>query len=177
MSRTTFRAVVSATQASHRRDQEPIAPQHGTQRATEPVELTAAEYRAMTKRAPRNHAEQDMHEALIAWRDVHVGQYPVLARLAHWPAGEYRTPKAAAQIKRLGGAAGLPDLFLFVPGAVSAALCIELKCGKNTLSDAQSQWREWLEEADFDYNIIYDDWTIAARLICAWCGLPEELVP
>lgn len=144
--------------------------------------ITLEEYHAMVQpKRPRNDAEYEMQCALIQWRDSLVGQYPVLARLVHWPSGEHRSKAAAVKIKRMGGARGMPDLWLFEPRGTlwgwRTGLCLELKAGKNKMSIEQERCRGWLIECGFEYEVVYDSWPIAARLISAWCGLPEGLVP
>jgi hypothetical protein len=151
--------------------------------------LTVAEARAAgllgTQRQPRQEREYEMQCALIEWRDRLAGQYPILSRLVHWPSGEHRSKAAAARIRKMGGAPGLPDLWLFVPRLMSRGdgavfvpgMCLELKAGPNTLAPAQRDWRLQLGLCGFAYEVVTDDWTQGARLIAAWCGLPNEVVP
>ncbi len=178
-----MRDIARAARSRNTHDTGFVAPEPSCE-STEAI--TLEEYRTMVQpKRPRNDAEYEMQCALIAWRDRLVGQYPVLSALVHWPSGEHRSKASAVRIKRLGGSRGLPDIWLLVPQSGQQngiawhrpGMCLELKAGKNKLSADQERWRAILETCHFAYYEVRDDWTIAARLIAAWCGLPEGVVP
>lgn len=66
-------------------------------------------------------------------------QYPeVLA--AHIPNEGKRTPFERFKFKYLGGKAGIPDVMVFCPSGDYVGLAIELKAGRNKMTEAQEKW-------------------------------------
>ena len=62
-------------------------------------------------------------------------------------ANERRTsPQAGARLKRKGVKSGVPDCMIFEPFGNFNGLAIELKIGKNRLSDNQKTWSKRLKE-------------------------------
>lgn len=73
-----------------------------------------------------------------------------------------RSPKSQGWAKAMGLRAGVPDLVILVPpmvplegirGATSQprTIFLELKAGKNTLTEAQKDWANWLSDAKFTW--------------------------
>ena len=73
---------------------------------------------------------------------LHVMQNQGLLRFGAIPNGGSRNVIEAANMKRTGTVAGIPDLCVFLPGG--RTLWIEVKSAKGTLSRAQRDWAEWL---------------------------------
>lgn len=71
----------------------------------------------------------EAHEqmALFQWAEWSVGKYPELALMFHIPNGGSRNVKEAANLKRQGVKAGVPDVFLPVARGNFHGLFIELK--------------------------------------------------
>lgn len=78
------------------------------------------------------------------------------------PNGGKRSRVEAAIMSGLGVRAGVPDLVVLIPSMVPLdgirgsrsrprTLFLELKAGKNKLSDAQQGWAEWLKDAEFTW--------------------------
>ena len=91
----------------------------------------------------RKRSEATEQEAVISWCGWQQSQHPELKLLYHIPNGGSRNTLEAANLKRQGVKAGVPDLCLPVPMNGFHGLYIEMKYGKNKATKAQ---KEWLEE-------------------------------
>jgi hypothetical protein len=78
--------------------------------------------------------------ALIRWCDLQKCKYPGLGLIFAIPNGGSRHKLEAANLKRQGVKAGVPDLCLPVPKGGYNGLFIELKYGKNKATDKQKEW-------------------------------------
>lgn len=87
--------------------------------------------------------------ALIHWAEIQKGKYPELALLYHIPNGGGRHPAEAAQLKRQGVKAGVPDLCLPVARGGYNGLYIELKVGRNKPTESQAGWIERLNKQGY----------------------------
>ena len=56
------------------------------------------------------------------------------------PNGGYRNAREAAKFKALGVRSGVPDIIILKPNKTYHALMIELKVGKNNLTENQKQF-------------------------------------
>ena len=83
---------------------------------------------------------------LFRWAAYEQGKYPELNLLYHIPNGGSRNKYEAANLKRQGVKAGVPDLCLPVARGKYHGLYIEMKAGKNTPSDLQKDWLKALNE-------------------------------
>jgi hypothetical protein len=110
-------------------------------------------------------SERDHQVALFAWRDLVVNRAPALAYLFAIPNGGLRHKAVAAKLKSEGVQAGVPDVFLPVPGALGCGLWIELKSARGALSAEQRRWREFLTRQGYGY-VLCRTWDEAARIIC-----------
>ena len=71
------------------------------------------------------------------------------------PNGGLRNIKVAAKLKKEGVVAGVPDLFLAFPTNESAGLFIEMKYGKNTMTEAQKYMRQQLINQNYTHEVCY----------------------
>ena len=84
-------------------------------------------------------------------------QYPELAPLMiHIPNGGSRNPIEAANLKKQGVKAGVPDLFFASARGGYYGLFIEMKWGKNKLTPKQKFYMEILTKGGFQCAICYD---------------------
>ena len=117
--------------------------------------------RAAALAVQREHDEQ---AALIRWADLisrcrvdGQGPYPELAYLFAIPNGGWRLKRVAAQMKREGAKAGVPDLCLPVAvlrasprvrhartSVAYGALWIEMKTATGSATKVQRAWRDFL---------------------------------
>lgn len=93
--------------------------------------------------------------ALIDWSLRVRGKYPELDLLFHIPNGGSRNRIEAANLKRQGVKAGVPDLFLPVARGNYHGLFIEMKYGKNKPTAAQRKWSTALNEQGYLAVVCY----------------------
>lgn len=106
-------------------------------------------------------------EALFRWADFAAGTIPELKLLYHIPNGGSRNKAEAANLKRQGVKAGVPDLFLTVARGGYHGLYIELKFGKNKTSKNQDKWLSELSAQGFCAMVCYG-WVEAKDAICEY---------
>lgn len=106
----------------------------------------------------RAQPERDLQAAAVAM--IEAMGIPVFALQN---AGE-RDVRAAAQMKRAGMRAGIPDLCLILPAGRSAY--IELKIGNGKLSPLQENWRDALR--------LRDHWWAECRTLGEVAGVVRE---
>lgn len=68
----------------------------------------------------------------------------------------------------------MPDIVLPAVRAGYHGLYIELKAGKNTTTDNQKRWLEYLRQQGY-YTAVCYGWQLAAELIERYLLHPEEL--
>lgn len=112
----------------------------------------------------RNQYEAADQEAIFRWAELNKNKYPELALLHHIPNGGSRNKIEAANLKRQGVKAGVPDICLPVPRGEYHGLYIELKHGKNKLSDLQREWLARLNKEGYLALCVYG-WEDAVRII------------
>ena len=121
----------------------------------------------MTGRTQHEAAEQ---EALFEWAEWVTGKIPDIDLLYHIPNGGSRHPKEAANLKRQGVKAGVPDLCLPAPRGELHGLYIEMKAGKNKPTDLQEKWIERLRGNGYQVEVCYS-WQEASRVIMRYLKL------
>ena len=99
--------------------------------------------------------EADEQKALMQWAKWQEGRYPELKLLYHCPNGGTRNKLEAANLKRQGVKAGVPDLFLPVPRSPKHGLFIEMKVGRNKCTDNQKKWIRKLIEQGYEVKVCY----------------------
>ena len=115
--------------------------ERGPKPLTEAEQITAEEYRQQAV------SEHEAQAAVIAWANLYEEQYPALKLLHANPNGGHRHVVVGMRMKREGVKRGVPDLHLPWPAQGYHGLWIEMKVGKNTLTDEQKWWLEQLNEA------------------------------
>ena len=103
--------------------------------------------------APGRGSEHAEQAALIALCAAHEAKHPELALLFAVPNGGQRHPAVAAKLRAEGVRAGVPDLFLPVVRGGAPGLWIELKYGKNGLSEHQQEWAERLRAQGYRVEV------------------------
>lgn len=101
---------------------------------------------------------------LFQWAGLAEQKYPELKLLHHVPNGGKRDAKTAANLKREGVKAGVPDIVLPVARGKFHGLYIELKVGKNKTSLRQNVWIENLREQGYFVKVCYG-WINAREVI------------
>ncbi len=108
-----------------------------------------------TRQQNRNRSEAIEQEALIAWCGWQQAKHPELKLLYHVPNGGSRNPLEAANLKRQGVKAGVPDLCLPVSMNGFHGLYIEMKYGKNKTTEAQKEWLKELSAQGYFTAVCY----------------------
>lgn len=108
-----------------------------------------------TRQQNRKRSEATEQEALIEWCGWKKGTFPELKLLFHIPNGGSRNKLEAANLKRQGVKAGVPDLCLPVARNGFHGLYIEMKYGRNTTTDSQEEWLEALKEQGYFTAVCY----------------------
>ena len=88
----------------------------------------------------RQHPEATAQQQVFEWALINRHKWPDLDMMFHIPNGGSRHPIEAANLKRQGVKAGVPDIFLPVPRKIYHGLFIEMKAGKNKTTTAQDGW-------------------------------------
>ena len=128
--------------------------------------------KATVARAP--HASEHQEQvALFEWAAWLEPRVPALKLMHHIPNGGKRDARTGAMLKASGTKAGVPDIFLPVPSDQHHGLYIELKAGKNTISDTQEQWIDALRGQGYFVDVCWG-WQAAARVIADYLGLEHQ---
>ena len=102
----------------------------------------------------KKEAEEQI--AIMTWAKYNMGRYPELRFLYHTPNGGYRNAAEAANLKRQGVKAGIPDLFLASPRAGFCGLYIELKADKTCpVGEKQKEWIDGLRKQGYQAGVCY----------------------
>lgn len=94
-----------------------------------------------------NHPEDDLQAAVMQWLAHIPGCWAW-----HCPNGGRRNIREAARLKKQGVVAGCPDVCIAHNGKLR---CIELKCGKNKLTQAQEDFIDHLDACGIETKVCY----------------------
>ena len=122
---------------------------------------------------PKIQHEGDEQAKLFNWIAFMKCRYPELDMLYHIPNGGSRNIKEAANLKRQGVRAGVPDLCLPVPSGKYHGLYIEMKYGKNKPTNNQREWLSKLKEQGYAVSVCYG-WEEATKVICKYLKLNSK---
>lgn len=99
----------------------------------------------------KNNEEKIQVECVRLFRLIHS---KLAWRLFHIPNGGQRNVIVAAKMKQAGQLSGVWDLFLSVPNKQYHGLYIEVKAGKNKLTDNQKEFQK-ANAPDYDFAVCY----------------------
>lgn len=116
--------------------------------------------------------EAEEQKTLFDWADWNTGKYPELRFLFHVPNGGSRNVIEAANLKRQGVKAGVPDLCLPVARKKFHGLYIELKRKGGRVSERQSEWLSFLDKQGYKTAVCYG-WEEASRVIMEYLEIAE----
>lgn len=121
----------------------------------------------------KKRCEATEQERVMNWATFYAKDFPELELLHHIPNGGSRNTLEAANLKRQGVKAGVPDLCLPVPRNGLHGLYVEMKWGKNTTTDKQDWWIDQLKRQGYEVTVC---WTADAAMdaIAAYLGIEEE---
>ena len=119
---------------------------------------------------PREAEEQIW---LMNWSTLMRKRYPELDLLYHVPNGGSRNRAEAANLKRQGVKAGVPDLCLPVSRGGYHGLYIEMKVGKNKPTQKQEEWLAALRRGGYAAEMCYG-WQAAAEVIETYLRMKDK---
>lgn len=99
--------------------------------------------------------EADQQRKLFQWTTFIRVKYPEIDLMFHIPNGGSRNKLEAANLKKQGVKAGVPDLFLPVSRGGYHGLFVELKYGKNKPTEKQTKWLTNLNEQGYAVAVCY----------------------
>lgn len=99
------------------------------------------------------HDEYQLQKNVFTWADLQSATIPELKLLNASLNGVRLTIGQAVKAKNMGMKRGFPDLFLPVARGQAHGLFIELKVGKNKLSDDQKKWKLLLEDQGYVFQV------------------------
>lgn len=102
-------------------------------------------------------SEAQEQSNLIAWVDncIELKIHPELRNLYAVPNGGTRNKIEAANLKRQGVRAGVPDLCLAWPKGKYCGLYLEMKVHPNRTTDEQESWLKSLSSAGYAVKVCY----------------------
>lgn len=103
-------------------------------------------------------------QCLLRWAEFMSGKFPELKRLFHIPNGGSRNKLEAANLKKQGVKAGVPDLCLPVARGGYHSLYIELKAKNNKPTKDQKEWLSFLDEQGHKTAVCWG-WVAASQVI------------
>jgi len=118
-------------------------------------------------------SEHDEQVALFDWAIWARNDYPELGNMFAVPNMGKRTRKAGGKMVAEGLKAGVPDIFLAVPNHNRHGLFIEMKFGRNKMTDEQKAWKEKLEIEKYAHVVCYS-WLEAKDAIITYLEHRDE---
>ena len=107
---------------------------------------------------------------LFQWAGLAEQQYPELKLLHHIPNGGKRDVRTAANLKKEGVKAGVPDMCLPVARGQYHGLYIELKTKKGKVQKNQKEWLSALNKEGYATKVCYG-WLEASEVIESYLSL------
>lgn len=101
-------------------------------------------------------SEHQAQVNLFNWAKLEERKYPKLKKMFAIPNGGLRNKTVAAKLRAEGVKAGVLDILLPVKTASFPGLFIEMKFGKNKLTDNQKVWKKYFEEEGFATAVCYE---------------------
>lgn len=124
-------------------------------------------------------SEHNEQVSLFRWIRANQNKYPVLKTIYAIPNGGLRKKGVAGKLKAEGVKAGVWDVHVPVRGGFGVmsedcGLWIEMKFGKNKLTDNQKEFRGVLLEHSPHKFVVCYTWIDAVNAIIEYLGLLEE---
>lgn len=113
------------------------------------------------------HGEDDECRFLTQWRCANERRIPELRYLYHIPMGGKRSAITASILKAMGARKGIWDYILFARRGSNPGMIIEMKHGKNKLTEEQEDFGVYMLEQGWITAVCYS-WTEAASFLCAY---------
>ena len=99
-------------------------------------------------------SESSQQKALFTWAALNFNKYPQLRWMHAIPNGGLRDVRTATNLKAEGVKAGVLDIFLPYPNDKWSGLYLEMKVGKNRLTEEQKEFIAFVQRY-YDYSVCY----------------------
>lgn len=100
-------------------------------------------------------SEENEQIMLFQWAAVAKNTFPELELMYHVPNEGKRSAVTGSRFKQMGLRPGVPDIILPVARGGYIGLAVEMKYGKNTLTDNQRKWLGMLAGAGHKTAVCY----------------------
>ncbi|MBP5363390.1 MAG: VRR-NUC domain-containing protein [Ruminococcus sp.] len=105
---------------------------------------------------PNLSSEDNEQMLLFQWAAVAVNYYPELELMYHVPNEGKRSTVTGSRFKQMGLKPGVPDIVLPVAHGGYTGLYIEMKYGKNKVTENQSRWLDMLKREGNKTAVCYN---------------------
>lgn len=116
--------------------------------------------------------EENEQIALFQWAEFAAVRYPELELMYHVPNEGKRSVRTGSRLKKAGLKSGVPDIVLPVARGGYIGLYIELKYGKNKITENQKNWLRALSEQNHYAAVCYG-WEQAKDVIETYLNFPS----
>ena len=105
---------------------------------------------------PNLSSEDNEQMLLFQWAAIAKNQYPELELMYHVPNEGKRSTVTGSRFKQMGLKPGVPDIVLPVARGGYTGLYIEMKYGKNKVTENQSRWLDMLKREGNQTAVCYN---------------------
>lgn len=120
-------------------------------------------------------SEENEQIALFRWAEFAMNQYPELKLMYHIPNEGKRSKITGARLKAAGLKSGVPDICLPVACGGYIGLYIEMKAGKNKLTDNQEKWLNALTR-EGNFTAVCYGWEQAKKVIEKYLSMGRTMI-
>lgn len=120
-------------------------------------------------------SEENEQIALFRWAEFAMNQHPELELMYHIPNEDKRSKFTGARLKAAGLKSGVPDICLPVARGGYIGLYIEMKAGKNKLTDNQEKWLNVLTR-EGNFTAVCYGWEKAKEVIEKYLSMEKTLI-
>lgn len=120
-------------------------------------------------------SEESEQIALFRWAEFAMNQYPELKLMYHIPNEGKRSKITGARLKAAGLKSGVPDICLPTAHGGYIGLYIEMKAGKNKLTDNQEKWLNDLTREE-NFTAVCYGWEQAKEVIEKYLSMERTLI-
>ena len=120
-------------------------------------------------------SEENEQITLFRWAEFAMNQYPELKLMYHIPNEGKRSKITGARLKAAGLKSGVPDICLPVARGGYIGLYIEMKAGKNKLTDNQEKWLNDLTR-EGNFTAVCYGWEQAKEVIEKYLSMERTMI-
>lgn len=126
---------------------------------------------------PEKLSSEDREQStLFMWAELAVNIYPELALMYHVPNEGKRSIVTGSRLKQLGLKSGVPDVILPVAHGGYIGLAVEMKYGKNKVTENQTRWLDMMSRHGHKTAVCYS-FEEAKKVITDYLKSERTLIP